>query len=446
MPRTRKMALAVSGVAALALGAGDVPNASAQLPSLPAVPKVPSVKPPALPSLPALPVPAPAPRVRTPTAPQLPKVTLPQVPRSVTPQAPGIGPSTGSGSLPSSGQGSGGATGSAGSAGSSSAGTAGASSAPSSPGSSRAHASHAAGRAARASSPKQTKRARRARAERRLRRTVKRLWGCAYAVTGTERRVLVLRAGLQGEPLSVSGTAHALGLTRRQTVAAQRTGLRLLQGASTAGGCPGAPAAPAATASGFHPFAGLTSPVATMTAAATPPGSPHAASPGRASKSGDRGAVLSQRASSAGHPKQPPAASGGLVVQKASNDGGFPLPVALLVAAVLAAMAATLTVQMRRRGSPGDGGAPELVAATPWVAPAPEASEPDPEPEETPEPAAPWLAEDAPEAERADPEPQPQPAPEAAPAPLRGRRRTGGPLTGVASRANGLVERARRRR
>jgi DNA-binding CsgD family transcriptional regulator len=73
---------------------------------------------------------------------------------------------------------------------------------------------------------------------RRLRRAVLRLEPCLPLLSRRERRVLRVRAGLDGgRPLSVRRTARRLGLSRRRVVAIEGRSLAKLRLASAAGAC-----------------------------------------------------------------------------------------------------------------------------------------------------------------------------------------------------------------
>ena len=78
----------------------------------------------------------------------------------------------------------------------------------------------------------------RRRDNRRLQRAVRNLQGCLANVTGLDRRVLVLRAGVGGRPAaSRESVARRLGVSQRRVVRAERSGLRSLRGAARSGGC-----------------------------------------------------------------------------------------------------------------------------------------------------------------------------------------------------------------
>lgn len=101
--------------------------------------------------------------------------------------------------------------------------------------------------------PQRRAAARRAARERRFRRSVHRLSGCIDALPDLERRVLVLRAGLEGRrPHSRGPTAKRLGISLRRTAAAERGGLRRLRRAERSSGC-AAPAGSGPAASSRAP-------------------------------------------------------------------------------------------------------------------------------------------------------------------------------------------------
>jgi hypothetical protein len=185
----------------------QTPSASVPVPQVPHVqtPSVPSVQTPSVqtPSVPSTPS---VPHVGTPS---VPSVRTPSVPGASVPSTGATGGSSGASATPSAGA--------AGGSSSSSAGVSGASASKSSDG----------------RTPKQRARAReRRRAHNRtLRREVRAMQGCLPALPETQRRVLSLRAGLDGDPRSRGETASELGLTRAEERSAERRGLRGLRGA-----------------------------------------------------------------------------------------------------------------------------------------------------------------------------------------------------------------------
>jgi hypothetical protein len=77
----------------------------------------------------------------------------------------------------------------------------------------------------------------RSRAVRRFRRAVRKLQGCFYAISGLERRVLSLRAGLGANPLSPRAVAKRLRLSTTRVLRVERKGLRGLRAADKSDGC-----------------------------------------------------------------------------------------------------------------------------------------------------------------------------------------------------------------
>jgi hypothetical protein len=88
---------------------------------------------------------------------------------------------------------------------------------------------------------------------RRLRRAVQRLKPCLALLSRRERRVLRVRAGLDGgRPLTVRRAARRLGLSRRRVVVIEGRSLAKLRLAAAAGSCGGGrgPVAPANAVTG----------------------------------------------------------------------------------------------------------------------------------------------------------------------------------------------------
>ena len=78
----------------------------------------------------------------------------------------------------------------------------------------------------------------RVRRERRLRRTVHGLQGCLGALSGLERRVLMLRAGVgAGPPRTRSRVARRLDMSTRRVTRLEHRGVRNLRGLAGAGRC-----------------------------------------------------------------------------------------------------------------------------------------------------------------------------------------------------------------
>jgi Sigma-70, region 4 len=181
------------------------------------------------------------------------------------------------------------------------------------------------------STPQRRAAAGRAARERRFRRTVRRLSGCIDALPGLERRVLVLRAGLEGQrPHTRGSTAKRLGISRRRTAAAERGGLRRLRRAERSSGCaapagPG-PATPNRALAAAPILAGLLGP-------APAPGAPPAAARDDSDVS-PASASSPPQAAGAGAPARPAAAG--------SEPARLP---PLLIALALVAAALALAVR-----------------------------------------------------------------------------------------------------
>jgi hypothetical protein len=77
----------------------------------------------------------------------------------------------------------------------------------------------------------------RAASEHRLRNSAKRLSSCLGSISGFERRVLVMRAGLTGRPQSRASTARRLRTSSRRVAIAERSSLRRLRLAARNGHC-----------------------------------------------------------------------------------------------------------------------------------------------------------------------------------------------------------------
>lgn len=223
------IAIAATLVAGHSVAAAGAPLAVVAVPDVPAVPQPPQVN---VPSAPTPSVPSPAPSA--PTVPSVP--TAPGVP-SVAPGAgPGAVPGSpaGGSSSGSAGAGGGGGAGPAKSPGGSS-GTGPNGDGPVSDRAGRARARGArgtrAGRGGALGDPTARPGTRaRSQYEREMRRTVHALRGCLGSLPALEARVLSLRAGLAGQPLSRRATARRVELSTRSTARAERRGLRTLQG------------------------------------------------------------------------------------------------------------------------------------------------------------------------------------------------------------------------
>jgi hypothetical protein len=202
------LGVAIAAASAGASSAVTVPDLPVQPPEVPPLPTVPE-----LPSAPAPTVP----EVTTPEAPSVPRLSPQSSPRSDSGPAP-----SGSAPAPSAG---GGVTGGSAAGG----GSAGAPA--NTPGAGAAAA-------ARESSPGARIRVRRFRKERRFQRSARRLEPCLFALSGFERRVIVLRAGFGGRrPLGRRRVAHRLGASVSRVRRAERGALRALGTARRTHGC-----------------------------------------------------------------------------------------------------------------------------------------------------------------------------------------------------------------
>jgi hypothetical protein len=117
--------------------------------------------------------------------------------------------------------------------------------------------------------------------ERRLRRAVSRLSGCLSALGTTQRRVLVLRAGLgPRRPLSLRAVARRLDAPVRLVRRAERSGLAALEATARSDGCEAGPAAHGApgspTAGSGLPSTPAEAPVGAAAGAAARPAGPRA--------------------------------------------------------------------------------------------------------------------------------------------------------------------------
>jgi hypothetical protein len=196
--------------------------------------------------------------------------------------------------------------------------------------------------------------------EHRLRERVHHRRGCLDALGSTTRRLLGLRAGLHGRPLSRGQAASRLGISTRRAARLERAGLRTLRvacGASVAAAPPrvtrltrSAPTlepasflVPASSAPQLRPAVELTKPRGThgvkgVTATARPP-----------SEAAGGGAPVS--------------------VAAALESGGAGPGLALILAICLATLAGLVLIALRR--SVAGRQQPEPAAAVP-TAPAPE--------------------------------------------------------------------------
>ncbi len=351
----------ISGVQAVL---GQLPQA----PSVPALPPAPSLQPPTqlpqvpsvqVPSAPAVQVPsAPAAQVpSTPTAPSAPEVRAPSAPTPSVrvPAAPAPAgtstPPTGQPSrTTSSGLGDRGAAASAGVGVST-------------------RATSARGRAAAKRRQTRLDAPPRTRPELRFRKTVRRLWACSYAVTGTEQRVLALRAGLDGRPArSQAATARILDLTAARVRSAQQLGVRRLREANRADGCAKGEVLPAISRETRSLMTVATAPKLVRLAAIR--GSAGVAS---ASSLRDRGAVLGEQASSGRHNESRggrPGARTASAICRASSSESSPPWLVILGLTILGTIAVALSL-LRRPGGTSVTGPSGTAAIDPPPAPLP---------------------------------------------------------------------------
>src|SRR6185503_1198513 len=78
------------------------------------------------------------------------------------------------------------------------------------------------------------------------------LQGCFYGLSGRERRVLNMRAGLGGaRPRTRTYVAHRLGTTRANVRRIEQNGLLTLEGLADTTACAAGPGAAAAVADGY---------------------------------------------------------------------------------------------------------------------------------------------------------------------------------------------------
>jgi hypothetical protein len=286
-----------------------------------------------------------------------------------------------------------------------------------------------------------------------LRRTVKELWACSYAVSGFERQVLVRRVGLDGyNPGSSAVVARQLQVSVKRIRRAQRSGVRRLRTANRSDGC--AMSSPSAA---VEQTVGALRAVATAPALVTPENATLAnAERSPASKSDGKGEVLGERRTSTPVHIDRPQIAGAL--STAGSDGGSEPWLLILILSLMAVAAATpLLLYRRRQTRPAQHAPPPRVIPTPVRVEQEPQTQPEPEPEPEPEaaqtpqptfelPSAPWT--------QPDPEPEPDPEPPSAPQQpeprsevQHGARRSAGvTFSAIASLAATLMMRARRRR
>ena len=354
------------GRIALAATALTLPGVHVQAP-LPAVPKLPGVQTPTVPD------------VRVPSVPSAPRLRSTPSLHSVA------GPSTG-GSAPSAG---------AAPAAASPAAPA-AQSAPGSTASPTAPAPAQARSSGRASGTRSSSR------ERSFRHTARRLEPCLFALSGFDRRVIVLRAGYGGRrALSRGRVARRLHTSVRRVRGAERRALSELRTTSRTRGCLGG-----AGSGGIVLAAVVDSAAAHPLIAAGPRGdarlvvaAARAGSGGSDRATVDTGAVLSAHAAAGSGPAQE------AVVRAAAEASGSPPLVAMLGLFALVALlvAGAMALLLRRRAAtpaPVAGSPPPVAAPAPPMAAPPPPVEPPP-----PEPIA-----QSPEPNQAPARPQPPPA------------------------------------
>jgi hypothetical protein len=366
--RGRISAALAATIAGLAMTTG----AASALP----LPKLP-VDPPSVPPLPKLPQLPKAPSL--PSAPGAPAPETPSLPRLAPPPALGGGGGAG-GSAPVGGTGSpvAGSTGQGGSGAATS---------------NRSASAGAGATRSRAASTRQSRaRSRRARRELRLRRSLRHLEPCLFAVSGFVRRVIVLRAGLGGRrPLSRAGVARRLDTSVGRVRGAERRGLRSMRGAKRSHGClANGSASTVIVTTAPAEAAGVPALVRTDEA-----GTAELAAASGSEGSGKRdakadgelpsGGVLGQSGSSNA---PPPRAS--VRPTAATADSGIPavaLALGLAALALIAVAGSTIVLSRRRHDEPVAAGPQWSTAATsppPWMA-QPE----EPRPAESPPP---WMA------------------------------------------------------
>lgn len=365
MAATKLGRLAIIAVSVLAASvATDIGSASAQLeaprvgvpqvevPSVPPVPVAP-VAPPSLPSPPAVP-PVDVPDVRAPSVP-VPGVQAPSVPGGTAPggvAAPGSGGSAGTPAAPSSG--------SSTSQGSSPRGSG--DGRPARP--LREAGAAAAGR--RPASPPIS-----SRSERGLRREVRRLSDCAATLPALERRVLDLRAGLDGATPSPRRTvARRLDMPLAQVRRAERDGLATLRRTDRASGCAaGGSSTLRISWMSLMASVGVAPQLTTMASlqdSATTTADADAAGRDRAAVRGDR-ASSDEETTVAEAPHAEPDATTRPTAASIGDGSGRPLLTWLmLLVLVLAATAASPALLRRRRGASAAGPA-ETDSATPQL-------------------------------------------------------------------------------
>jgi hypothetical protein len=171
--------------------------------------------------------------------------------------------------------------------------------------------------------------------QRHLRRTVQRLAGCLDELPAAERRVLVLRAGIGGRARTRRAVARTLHRSSRRIRRVERRGVGRLRTEARLTGCAGGTGASDASA------------YAVAAGGAGTAGTPGHLSPARP-KPGDRGEVLSQRASQGSAFGKDPAGPFG-------QDAGDPAPstiAGIIFLGLIGLFVALVVIAVRRRPEP----------------------------------------------------------------------------------------------
>jgi sigma-70-like protein len=277
----------------------------------------------------------------------------------------------------------------------------------------------------------------------RFQRAVKKLQGCLYATSGLERRVLSLRAGLRGDPLSRRVVAERLGLSVGRVRRLERRGLRRLRAADRSDGCRSA----TSLALGEEEGAQMMVAAAQAGPRLAPVTALDRGSPAEAADSGKgRGEVLGAHRSSA--PPRPPSRLAGATAEPPGNGNDGALIAAIAGGLLLLSALGLLTLRRFRH---------QYEAPSPPASVPPPPTSVPPPPWESP-PPAPETSQGAqgsgPTVPRTPPPRSAEQAASAPPVPDDGPRATGGgrgsllAASGLASLLLGriLQRRLRRRR
>ena len=233
--------------------------------------------------------------------------------------------------------------------------------------------------------------ARRRARERSFRRDVRRHATCFYALSGFERSVLAMRAGLRGtQPRSRQYVARRLKTSARSIVRSERRALRSLHGADDSDGC---------ARSSERLATGLRIAVRMLAGTALAPVLTYVVDNARDqllasadASAADRGAVAGAKASSNGKGNDAGDSerdSAGITLPNsgttdASDDGLDAAPIAALLALTALLMAATLASRRHRVHARGDKWSEGPATPAPWIrpeqAPAKEANDSDKKP------------------------------------------------------------------